>query len=59
MTRGIQTRKGKGKSSLDTADSQNRGHTMGQSYFIKESRGQWSWEAVNRKREVQDEAGGR
>lgn len=38
MTRGIQTRKGKGKSSLGSVDSQNRGHTMGQSYFIKESR---------------------
>ena len=38
MTRGIQTRKGKGKSILGTADSENRGPTMGQSYFIKESR---------------------
>lgn len=38
MTRGIQTRKGKGESCLGSADSQNRGHMMGQSYFIKESK---------------------
>ena len=38
MTRGIHARKGKGKSSLGSVDSQNRGHTMGQTYFIKESR---------------------
>lgn len=49
----------KGQEKSRQCDNGNRGHTMGQSYFIKESRSTVELKAMNRKQKCSHEAGGR